>query len=91
MQAFNAQQHSSDYAGWKWTPLLPDSAYPEPDSVQIEAQGKDVMFPHIIPDDPTMAAGMLANFPVMDELTLRFAMTGLTQLQLGANPRRTTC
>ncbi len=89
VQAFNAEQHSTAYAGWKWTPLLPDSAYTEPDSVQVEALGKDVMFPHIIPDDPTMAAGMLANFPVMDELTLHFALAGVKQLQLGADPRRT--
>jgi predicted AlkP superfamily pyrophosphatase or phosphodiesterase len=89
VQAFNAAQHSTEYAGWSWTPLLPDSAYAEPDSVPTEAQGKAFTFPHVIPDDPTIAAGTLANFPVMDELTLRFAMAGLKQLQLGADPRRT--
>ena len=89
VQAFNAAQHSTEYAGWSWTPLLPDSAYAAPDSVPTEAQGKAFTFPHVIPDDPTIAAGTLANFPVMDELTLRFAMAGLKQLQLGADPRRT--
>ena len=47
------------------------------------------MFPHVIADEPTLAAGTLANFPVMDELTLRFALAGLKELQLGADPRRT--
>ena len=86
---FNAQQHPLDYAGWKWTPLLPDTAYAEPDSVPVEALGRDFLFPHTISDDPTMAAGVLANFPVMDELILRFALAGLKQLQLGTNPKRT--
>ena len=86
---FNAAQHPLDYTGWKWTPLLADSAYAEPDSVPVEAMGKEFMFPHVISEDSTMAAGMLPNFPVMDELTLRFALTGLKQLQLGANPKRT--
>lgn len=86
---FNKQQHPLDYAGWQWTPLLADSAYAEADSVPVEAMGQNFMFPHGIPNDPSMAAAALANFPVMDELTLRFALEGLKRLQLGANPRRT--
>ena len=50
---FNAQQHPLDYAGWKWTPLRPDTAYAEPDSVPVEALGRDFLFPHTISDDPT--------------------------------------
>ncbi len=86
---FNKKQHPLDYAGTTWTPLLPDAAYPEVDSVPAEAQGKNFMFPHPIPEDPTQAAGTLANYPMMDELTLKFALAGLQQLELGANPRRT--
>ena len=89
VSAFNAQQHPLAYSGTTWTPLLSDSAYAEPDSVPVEALGRDFVFPHALPDDPTMTAGMLPNFPAMDELTLRFAMTGLKELQLGADPKRT--
>jgi predicted AlkP superfamily pyrophosphatase or phosphodiesterase len=86
---FNAKQLPLEYAGWIWTPLLPDSMYAEPDSVPAESQGQSFVFPHAIADDPTMAAGTLPNFPVMDELTLRFALAGVKQLELGANPKRT--
>ncbi|MCC7054394.1 MAG: alkaline phosphatase family protein [Gemmatimonadaceae bacterium] len=89
VRAFNAKQHPLDYAGTSWTPLLADSAYAEPDSVPAEAMGREVTFPHPIPEDPTMAAGILANFPMMDELTLRFALAGVRELQLGGDPRRT--
>ena len=86
---FNNLQHPLDYAGWSWTPLLPDSAYAEADSVPAENNGQAYRFPHPITDDPTGAAATLPNFPVMDELTLRFALAGLQQLQLGTDPKRT--
>ncbi len=86
---FNVKQYPAEYAGWVWTPLLADSAYAEPDSVPVESLGQQYVFPHVIADEPTLAAGTLPNFPVMDELTLRFALAGLKELQLGADPRRT--
>jgi predicted AlkP superfamily pyrophosphatase or phosphodiesterase len=89
VRAFNAKEYAAEYAGWEWTPLLPDSAYTEADSVPAESMGQSYTFPHAIADEPTLAAGTLANFPVMDELTLRFALAGVKQLQLGADPRRT--
>jgi len=89
VRAFNDKQHPLEYAGWSWTPLLADSAYAEPDSVPVESSGQQFMFPHAIIDDATMAAGTLPNFPVMDELTLRFALEGVRQLQLGADANRT--
>jgi predicted AlkP superfamily pyrophosphatase or phosphodiesterase len=86
---FNAKQHPLDYAGTAWTPLLPDTAYAEPDSASVEALGRDFMFPHPVPEEPTQAAGTLANFPMMDELTLKFALAGLRELGLGSDARRT--
>ena len=86
---FNARQHAAAYAGWRWTPLLPDSAYTEIDSVAIEADGRDFTFPHPISEDTAVAVATLANYPVMDELTLRFALEGVRQLQLGADEKRT--
>jgi predicted AlkP superfamily pyrophosphatase or phosphodiesterase len=89
VRAFNARQLAASYAGWSWAPLLPDSAYAEPDSVVAESSGQQVVFPHTIVDEPTLATGTLPNFPVMDELTLTFALEGVRQLQLGADPKRT--
>ena len=89
VRQFNTLQHPLEYAGQSWTPLLPDSAYTEADSVPAENNGQAFLFPHPIAEDPTRAAATLPNFPVMDELTLRFALAGLEQLQLGADPART--
>lgn len=86
---FNAQRYPAKYRGWTWNLLLPPSAYPEPDSVPAESQGQEFMFPHTVIEDDALAAMSLGNFPVMDELTLRFAMRGLQQLQLGADNDRT--
>ena len=86
---FNKAQHPIEYAGWSWTPLLPDSAYAEPDSVPEESLGQEIAFPHPVPEDVSNAAASLPNFPVMDELTLRFALAGVREMELGANPRRT--
>lgn len=89
VRQFNTLQHPLAYAGSSWAPLLPDSAYAEADSTPAENNGQAYLFPHQISEDPTLAAATLPNFPVMDELTLRFALTGLQQLQLGADPTRT--
>lgn len=86
---FNARKLPQSYRRWVWNPLLPDSAYAEPDSVPQESQGQQFMFPHVVVDDDELAAGSLGNFPVMDEVTLKFALEGVQQLQLGANPNRT--
>jgi predicted AlkP superfamily pyrophosphatase or phosphodiesterase len=86
---FNAQKLAQGYHGWQWEPLLPDTAYAEPDSVAVESLGHEYAFPHALPDAPDSAAAALANFPVMDELTLKLALAGVQQLQLGASPGRT--
>ena len=86
---FNALGLVEKYEGWKWTPLLPDSAYAERDSVPEEALGQGYMFPHVVPSTLDIAAASLGNFPVMDELILKFALNGVRQLQLGANNSRT--
>ncbi|MEO7361855.1 MAG: alkaline phosphatase family protein, partial [Gemmatimonadaceae bacterium] len=86
---FNARKLPAGYRRWVWNPLLPDSNYPEPDSVPQESQGQQYLFPHVVVDDSELAASSLGNFPVMDELTLKFALEGVQQLQLGANQNRT--
>jgi predicted AlkP superfamily pyrophosphatase or phosphodiesterase len=86
---YNAQRKPMKYAGYKWTLLLPDSAYPELDSVPSESMGRGFQFPYEVPDDPQLAAASLPGVPVMDELTLDFALTGVKALELGADPKRT--
>lgn len=87
--AFNNAHHAQAYAGWEWKPLKGDDMYPEADSVPVESLGRNFMFPHHISADSGVAAESLASYPVMDELTLRFALAGVKQLQLGADANRT--
>ncbi|MEA2764505.1 MAG: hypothetical protein QOK07_909 [Gemmatimonadaceae bacterium] len=87
VRAFNARKLPTSYAGKVWQPLLPDSAYSEPDSVPIESNGIGFTFPHAESSSPDTAARLLGDFPWMDELTLDFAMTGVNALNLGAGPQ----
>jgi predicted AlkP superfamily pyrophosphatase or phosphodiesterase len=74
------------YAGKSWTPLLPDSAYKEADSVAIEGAGTDFVFPHVMPSDPDQAASLVRATPFMDELIVAMALDGVTALNLGRGP-----
>jgi predicted AlkP superfamily pyrophosphatase or phosphodiesterase len=88
VQAFNAERRVlTRYAGATWTRLLPDAAYPEPDSVPGESGGQGFTFPHVMPADSLRAPNLLQSFPFMDELTLDFAWRGVRTLDLGAGPQ----
>lgn len=89
--SFNASSQAQSYAGTQWDLLNDSATYSEPDSVAFEAvaAGSDIVFPHHVPDDPERAAALLANYPFMDELTLRFALHGLRSLSLGSASDRT--
>jgi hypothetical protein len=78
VRAFNQRHEPQSFAGKAWTLLLPDSCYPEPDSVIYESFGRGYVFPHVLPNDPVV--------PFMDEVTLDFALDGVQQLGLGAGP-----
>ncbi len=56
--------------------------YPEPDSVQFEAGGGAVTFPHRLSVNIDAAVLQIAGFPVMDSLTLAFALRGVERLRL---------
>jgi predicted AlkP superfamily pyrophosphatase or phosphodiesterase len=86
VQRFNDKRAPLRLAGASWTPLLPDSAYSEADSVAVEANGKDFVFPHLIPADTIEAARQLPDFPQMDSLTLALALDGLRAMELGTGP-----
>jgi predicted AlkP superfamily pyrophosphatase or phosphodiesterase len=87
VNAFNARRIPGSFAGRAWQLLLPESAYPEPDSVPVESGGIGFLFPHVEPGTPDSAAALLAEFPWMDELTLNFALAGVNALRLGAGPQ----
>jgi len=83
----NARDFARRYAGRAWTPLLPESAYPEPDSVPVENGGRDYVFPHTLSADPARAARELPETPWMDEATLETALAGAKALGLGRGPQ----
>jgi predicted AlkP superfamily pyrophosphatase or phosphodiesterase len=84
---FNARRLAETYAGKSWTPLLPDSAYREPDSVSVEGGGKDFVFPHVLPADSAQAASVVRATPFIDEITVAFALDGVRALHLGEGPQ----
>jgi predicted AlkP superfamily pyrophosphatase or phosphodiesterase len=87
VKAFNARRLPASFAGRVWRPLLPDSAYAEPDSVPVESGGIGFLFPYATPASSDTAALVLAGFPWMDEVTLDFALAGVNALNLGAGPQ----
>ena len=84
---FNARHIPQSFAGKSWTLLLPVNAYKEPDSVPVEMAGRNFTFPHSFTDDSAAAASLIRVSPWMDEITLDFALSGLTALALGETSR----
>lgn len=87
VNTFNARKLPASFAGHAWQLSLPESAYPEPDSIPLESGGAGFLFPHVESASPDTAARVLAEFPWMDELTLDFALAGVNALNLGAGPQ----
>ena len=87
VRAWNGRGGVRSLAGRAWRPLLPDSAYAEPDSVPYENRGREVTFPHWLPGDSAGVAGSVNYVPWMDSLTLDFALEGVRSLQLGTRAR----
>ena len=81
--AFNRALPLHAFAGRRWSPLLPDSAYAEPDSSIFESWGSESTFPHRLPADVARAAASLRGYPWLDELTLDFALAGVHAMDLG--------
>lgn len=88
VQRFNARRIPQRHAGHVWTLLLPESAYPEPDSLPIEAGGRGFVFPHRVTDDSTLAPAAFAGIPPMDAMLVQFALAGVQELGLGADSAR---
>jgi predicted AlkP superfamily pyrophosphatase or phosphodiesterase len=86
VEVWNARRLPERYAAKEWTLLLPESAYPEVDSVALEGNGRTFTFPHILPPDSLDAANIIRGTPFIDEVTLSFAMHGVQALKLGGGP-----
>ena len=67
----------------RWSLLLPDSKYAEPDSMPWEHDGADFTFPHAFSTSPAERLQKLEESPWMDSLTLAFALRGARVLSLG--------
>lgn len=89
IQQFNARRFPRSFAGAQWDLLLPTSQYKEPDSVAVESGGSDNTFPHLFPRDSQLVTAVLANYPMMDEVTLKLALAAINARELGAVPNRT--
>jgi len=83
VKAFNARRLPFRAANATWALLLPDSAYKEDDNEPWENGGRDILFPHRLPVDSVRASGAVASTPILDSLTLLFALDGLEALRLG--------
>jgi predicted AlkP superfamily pyrophosphatase or phosphodiesterase len=84
--AYNAT-YAKRYAGRVWTPLLPLSAYPEPDSVPVEGNGRFFQFPYSLSASPDTASRQIPSTPFLDEATAGLALVGLEALGLGKGPQ----
>ncbi len=86
VNAYNAS-YPERYAGRVWNLLLPESAYPEPDSVPIESGGRSFRFPYALSVSSDTAAVQILSFPFLDEATAGLALKGLEILGLGRGPQ----
>ena len=87
VQQFNARHLGQRYAGRAWTLSRDPSTYAEPDSVPLENNGRDFMFPHPLPGDSSVVTRVLPATPYMDSVTALFALEGVRQLALGTGPQ----
>lgn len=87
VRTFNQRRIPASYAGKSWTLLLPDSAYPERDSVPQEMNGRRLTFPHVLPDDDLNVASEIRITPFIDDFVLDFALQGVTSMNLGKGPQ----
>lgn len=87
VKAYNARFRPEDWAGREWTLLLPEDAYPEPDDMPYEGDGRGTKFPHRITEDLERVPLWMEGFPWMDSLTLDFALEAMRRERLGERGR----
>lgn len=86
VSAWNERGMATSYGGKSWTLLLPESAYPERDSIPEESDGQGFTFPHALPADGYEAASLVRTTPFIDDIVVAFALDGVSKLKLGTGP-----
>jgi predicted AlkP superfamily pyrophosphatase or phosphodiesterase len=86
VSAWNDRGLALGYGGKSWTLLLPESAYPERDSIPEESDGQAFTFPHALPADGYEAASLVRTTPFIDDIVVAFALEGVSKLKLGTGP-----
>lgn len=86
VSAWNERGLATSYGGKSWTLLLPESAYPERDSIPEESDGQGFTFPHALPADGYEAASLVRTTPFIDDIVVAFALDGVSKLKLGTGP-----
>lgn len=84
VSAWNDRGMATSYGGKAWTLLLPESAYPERDSIPQESDGQGFTFPHPLPADGFEAASLVRTTPFIDDIVVAFALEGVSKLKLGS-------
>lgn len=87
VREFNRRHPIASFASREWWLLRPASDYAEPDSVALEHQGKDYVFPHRLPAAQPTLGQELREVPWMDSLTVLLAVEGVRTLGLGEGPQ----
>jgi predicted AlkP superfamily pyrophosphatase or phosphodiesterase len=82
---FNARRLPHAHAGGVWEPLLPEAAYAG--AAPSAGSGARTAFPHRLPADERRALALMERWPWIDQITLQFALAGVTALELGAGPQ----
>ena len=83
VMAYNARKGPERLAGGRWELSRPSASYGEPDSMPWENDGRDYLFPHILPSTGDSMAARMSDYPWMDSLTLDLALHGVEALHLG--------
>ncbi len=83
VRTYNARQGVFQAAGSEWDLLLPASSYTEPDSQPWLRGGRNTTFPHRLPTDTSALKVFYRLSPLLDSLTLDFALAGARELELG--------
>ena len=81
--AWNARDPIEKLRGSTWALERDAASYPEPDDRPFEVNGADKLFPHLLAADWATAATEIEKRPIMDSLTLDFALAGVRVLGLG--------
>jgi predicted AlkP superfamily pyrophosphatase or phosphodiesterase len=84
VRQFNGRDFVGALDGASWTLLREPALYPERDDIPRENGGRDFTFPHVLPAERARRASQLTEYPVMDSLTVQFALAGVEAMELGA-------